>query len=328
MKKLYRKLLKKYDDDDEIVINIILVNENIRPAFLLESANYNHDYFSEMVDIISQINCLNTNKKLLIKKDDNDFTRYFIYLKNSFVDKTIIKNKNSVNKNKYIARFLGFQCIGHSYNDPFIDRISHKIFIYNHDTDKLINLVAEVCELKKEPVVDIVENYYKNFQSNIQTLFYNIGKENYKVSYQIKIFFSNYTKKDMLINYYTLESTDKNYLLKDIYEDFENHYIGEPILNESVLREKLQLLKEETISETDFTKLIYLYSITIINQLIDEQFNKLFRNKKRTHENIEKFYNKVKDWDTKYWSTEDYEDMISEKNMNFKEIDSGRRRRS
>ena len=252
----YKRLLDQYNKTSmfEVVLNIILVCEGIRPAFLFESGNYtstnNKQRIFTIVDTFNTIPGI----QLVYSTDSNPFPRTFVYLQGSFVDKSIRENASRKNEATYIAQYLGFHCAGHDYEDFRKTRIS--VNFTEKRTDN--NFYTEVCEENKTNVRSLTDTMNKKNDA-INSVLIPLG---YRSVCNIT------TTIGTAERYEHLKQGDISYIKKNISEyvdDFENYYISDTDeLKKSMTYYHLTHLKPENIP-----KLAQIYYMSCIQSKLD-----------------------------------------------------------
>ena len=253
----YKRLLDQYKKTSmfQVVLNIILVCEGIRPAFLFESGNYSSANNKQRIFTI--VDTLNTipGTQLVYSTDSNPFPRTFVYMKDSFVDRSIQENTSRIMNDTYIARYLGFHCVGHDYEDfrkrrifvTFVEKITGESFI------------AEVCEVTKINVGSLT-NTMNEKNDAINSVLRPLG---YRSVCNIT------TDIGTVERYEYLKRGDISYIKKNISEyvdDFANNYISgsDGELEESMTYSHLTHLKPENIQ-----KLAQLYYMSCVQLKLD-----------------------------------------------------------
>ena len=256
MNKAYNNLIKKYCENDDLydqIINLILVSGGARSSFLFETTNLEGDKkrIQKVFDAVDELN-LSLTKPLKYTVDDNDFPRYFIYLTDSWVDKTIKKKPYVVNKDFWIAKFLDFQCIGHDYSNQYKDRI---VISYNVK-EPHIGIITEVCEIDRVVEIDLrqtADTNNKKFNEILKPL-------GFETELNIYIDYSIPTR------YNKLKEKDRKFVQDNVEEyqsDFENYYISDDAVYKSSQTYN-KLGKILNVSDSDLEKLTKLYYEAII----------------------------------------------------------------
>jgi hypothetical protein len=298
MESIYIEIINKYKHILKIdeILNIILVCEQVRPAFLFEFFNYgrNRDILSDLYEIIYDINSnfekVSINKKLKYTSDKISFERIFVYLENSFVDRTIKSYPESVRDDKWIGKFLGFQCVNHDYFNTKVDRITinHFVLINNQK----FPLITEVCQMDLVDIEDLEKGAYE-LNDDINIILNSLG---FNSIYDIKITIGTNTR------YQKLEEKDIKYIKKNKFEyenDFINYYISnEDIWLDSITCKKLNNIEE--LDAKDFNKLITIYREAAIEDKFD-----IFYEGSRSDEDIIETSRRIKEDDTIFWTKGD-----------------------
>ncbi len=217
-----KKLLNTYENTEffDLLVNLILVTEDIRPATLFETTDYkNYGNLDKIMDIFySIINDFIVNGiKLIIEDDNNAFPRFLIYKKGSFVEKSINEDINRIQDDYYLGQYLGFQCVGHDYANYKKSRITVKYYV----TKNSINFyyIVEVCEIGKISL-DKLKKEADKYNNNINKV---LNKYYLSSFYQIDI--NDGTDKRQI----ELEKQNINYIKNNIdkyINDFDNFYIS------------------------------------------------------------------------------------------------------
>jgi hypothetical protein len=228
----YEEIIEKYKNSYiiEYLLNVILVNEKIRSAYLFESTNYDkhENYAEKFFNVVREINDLNKKKSgniLKIAKDNHVFPRYFVFLKGSFVDKEIEKNPKNVDDDIKIATFLDFQCVGHDYTNTLVNRDTYNIHITEEATKNEFAIIVEVCEhgKNKDKILNAKNKLVQSINNLLNKYGYN-AKLNFKVSYSLqhKI---NFLKKEEIEadEFETIENLLRNYFLDNNLESSETY---------------------------------------------------------------------------------------------------------
>lgn len=290
---IYKKLIQKYKDSIllEILLNIILVNEGIRPSFLLESSNYSNKIKNYIHDINIMLSTINTKniKKLKTHDDNYTFTRTFIYLEDSFVDNNITKNPETVNDDFWIATYLGFHCIGHNYNDYLNDRIIIN-YLCKQGGNRDIQLITEVCEKNK---------YKQDIKKQCKLLLNKINKILNKLGFIVELHIN--ISVGVNTKYKKLLKNDIKFLIQNIDEyinDFENCYISDvSILEQSILYKKLKNIETTSKNSNDIKKLGLLYHKACIMNYFDKYYTH-----SNTFDKIKDIAKNILEFDTEYWT--------------------------
>jgi hypothetical protein len=136
----------------EAVVNVTLVYYNERDAFLYESTNFknNTQFIYKLVEMFN-----NNGAKFKIKNDEYTFPRFLVYKEDSWIDKDLEKNPDNIRDDSSLAKYLGFQCVGHDFSNYWESRITVSFFVENPKYNKRANIVTEVCEINKIPKNEI-----------------------------------------------------------------------------------------------------------------------------------------------------------------------------
>jgi len=287
---LYKKILKSVKDDNILlhtVINIILVCEGARPSFLLESSDYTKEQMSIVAEIINKLN-EKISKPLLSISDEWKFPRYFIFLKDSYVDNEILKDNSKIINEEWIAKFLGFNCVGHDYSNFKKNRIVLEFFLNNKKPYS--QLIVEVCEMEKIDI-NILKKSARDTNIKYNKILNPLG---YKTFFTIKIDISVTERYEKLL------SKDIEYIKKhreEYLNDLYNGYIANTdVFNTSTTYNKIKNISKKT-SDHDLNKLEKIYKSAVI----DENFDNFYQTKS-TLEDIKNIALDIKNFDDFYWS--------------------------
>lgn len=208
-----KQLIKEYKSTIywEALVNVILVFHDARDAFLYESTNFNNDTKFIFL-LVEKFNI--HGGKLKITSDNFRYPRFFVYKENSWVDKDIQENPHNVVDDYSIAKYLGFQCVGHDYSNYYAPRITVEYYL-----EPNTQIIVEVCEINKIPKNQLI----KQSNKTLKRLNNVLNKYGMKVNVSINIddgldirtqrLFENNTK-------YILENKEK---YKD---DLSNNYLS------------------------------------------------------------------------------------------------------
>jgi len=274
LKPLFTELLKDSIKLREPILNLLLVCYGVRPAFLYEETNYINDnknstlLFNIIINRINNIGCL----KLITKKDNSKFTRIYVYLDESSrikinpklypVDTIIKNNPNSIIDDNEIAKILDFNCIGHNYYSPQINRVEISVFIKDKTTNVNYSIKTEVCEEIKFDRKE-ADAKYSEFQRKINDV---INEYNYECFYEIKFIFSFQTKLDMLKRA-NIKFIKEN--LDEYINDLENEYISDAVeLERSTTYKKFNDIENTLKNNREYNLLKHIY-INMINNRYD-----------------------------------------------------------
>lgn len=191
----------------EALINVILVFHDARDAFLYESTNFKNDtrFIFSLVEKFNK-----HGSKLKITSDEFKYPRFFVYKENSWVDKDIIMN---LYNDPSIAKYLGFQCIGHDFSNYRVPRITVEYYVESRQ------IIAEVCEINKIPKSKIV----KRSNETLKRLNNVLNQYGMKVNVSINV------DDGLDIRTKNLFENKKKYILKnkDYYKnDLANNYLN------------------------------------------------------------------------------------------------------
>ena len=308
---LFRTLLDNHPDFKEVILNLLLVCNGVRSAFLYEEANYydqvkkedKTELFLSFIGIINENTCL----ELKTYKDNSKFTRIFVYLSEISrrevnndiypVYQVILKNPDSVNTDIEIAKILGFICVGHKYYLQNIDRTVIRLFLINemHPEDQKIEFKVEVCETSKFIKAN-AENKLKIFQQEVNN---SLEKFGYFCELDISKIFSNKTRLKML------KEKNIDFLteyLNEYINDLANYYISDDFELEKSTTYKKLIDIESTIKNKHEHKLL----VDIYTKTITEKFD-VFYEGADTYEKIEKVSAELSDRDIEMWKNLKYD---------------------
>lgn len=249
------ELIKEYKSTIywEALINVILVFHDARDAFLYESTNFKNDTTFVFL-LVEKFN--KHGDKLKIKSDDFKYPRFFVYKEKSWVDKDIRKNPMNLYSDPSIAKYLGFQCIGHDYSNYRVPRITIGYYIESKQ------IIAEVCENNKIPKSKIVKRSNETLKR-----FNNVLNQ-----YGMKVNVSINVDDGLDIRTKNLFENKKKYILKN-KEDYKND-LANNYLNDNL--EKSFTFKYLQESKTEIDKDLLTVLKIIYKYINDGLFDKVF----------------------------------------------------
>ena len=301
LKPLFTELLKDSIKLTEPILNLLLVCYGVRPAFLYEEANYINDnknstlLFNMIINRINNLGCL----KLITKKDNFKFTRIYVYLDENSrikinpklypVDTIIKNNPNSIIDDNEIAKILDFNCIGHNYGSPNINRVIISVFIEDKTTNTKYSIKTEFCEEIKFDRKE-ADAKYSEFLRKINDV---INEYNYESFYQIKFIFSFRTKLDML------ERANINFIKENLdkyINDLGNEYISDTVeLERSTTYKKFNDIENTLKNNREYNLLKHIYK-----KIINNGYNSFYENA-HTYYRIKSVSKLLADRDINLW---------------------------
>lgn len=284
----YKKLLDKYlmTPFFEVILSAILVCEELRPAFLFESVNY---YSDEEKAFIYTVPLIFKNIKPLVCSDDSQINpRTFVFLKDSFVDKSIREDPMRKNNNRYIAQYLGFHCVGH---DEYYNYMKTRITVRMLEKVSNTEYIVEVCQ-KDKTNMRTLRKKVKAKNDSINALLLPLG---YESAYAIEV------SVGIIERYEHLKNKDIDYVKANSSEyinDIWNLYLvaGESS-NTADLDNSLTKYHFENVTMKNITKLAKIYKLACIDDAFDALYNSAFFDKTK----IRKFSKMLLQHDIEFW---------------------------
>jgi hypothetical protein len=284
----YKKLLDKYRYTPffEVILSTILVCEGLRPAFLFESVNY---YLDEHKSFIYTIpNIFKKIKPLVYSVDSHKLPRTFVFLKDSFVDKSIQEDPSRKDDDRYIAEYLGFNCIGHTdYYNYMKTRITVRFLEVNSKKEYIV----ELCEEDKISLRTLKKKA-KAKNDLINELLVPLG---YKSQYFIEVFVG------VIERYERLKNKDLVYVRKNVHEyinDMWNLYLAGDGSGTDDLNNSLSKYNFENITNKNITKLTQIYKLACN----DNAFDDLYKRANKDTKKINKVSQMLLKHDIEFWN--------------------------
>jgi uncharacterized protein YjaG (DUF416 family) len=284
----YKKLLDTYSNTwfFEVILSAILVCEEIRPAFLFESINY---YSDEEKAFIYTVPALFKNiKPLVCSVDSHTYPRTFVFLKDSPVDKSIRESPARKNDARYIAQYLGFNCVGHDdYYNPLKTRITVRMF----EKVRNVEYIVELCEKDKTNLRTLMKKV-KAKNARINALLLPLGYESvYVVDVSV----------GYLERYEHLKNKDIDYVnthSADYINDLWNFYLAGDGSSTTDLDSSLSKYHFANVTNKNITKLAKIYKLACI----DNAFDTLYKNANKDMKKISKVSKMLLQHDIEFWN--------------------------
>lgn len=271
-----KELIKEYKSTIywTALVNVILVFYDARDSFLYESTNFKND--TEFIFLlVKKFNKHSGNLK--ITSDQFKYPRFFVYKKNSWVDKDIIKNPDNLVNDVSIAKYLGFICKGHDFGNFYVPRIYLSYYLNDGN-----NIISEVCEINKIPKKQIEKT-----ANETSKRFNDVLNQ-----YGLNVTFSINIDDGLNLRMEKLLQNDQKYILENIDEydnDLFNHYLGDSF--EKSLTFKYLINSKTNIDE----KLLKVLNI-IYKYIKDGLFDTVFETF-----SVEDAENKILEFDNCVW---------------------------
>jgi hypothetical protein len=236
------------------LVNVILVFYDARDSFLYESTNFKNDT-KFIFSLVKKFNKHFDNLK--ITSDQFKYPRFFVYKKNSWVDKDIIKNPDNLVNNFSIAKYLGFTCKGHDFSNFYVPRIYVRYIL--NDGSNIISEVCEINKISKKQLEQIANDKSKSFNNVLN-------------QYDVNVTFSVNIDDGVNLRMEKLLQNDQKYILENIDEydnDLANHYLADNWEKSLTFK---YLINSETNIDEKLLKVLNIIYKYIKNGLFDTVF--------------------------------------------------------
>lgn len=284
----YKKLLDKYLTTPffEVILSAILVCEELRPAFLFESINY---YSDKEKTFIYTVPVIFKNIKPLVCSDDSCIhPRTFVFLKDSFVEKSIREDPMRKNNDLYIAQYLGFHCVGH---DEYYNSMKTRITVRMLEKVSNAEYIVEVCQ-KDKTNMRTLRKKVKAKNDSINALLLPLG---YESAYAIEVQIGSIER------YEHLKNKDIDYVKANLFQyinDIWNSYLADDGGAGSIdLDNSLTKYNFENVTIKNITKLAKIYKLVCI----DNAFDSLYRSAGKDTTKISKISKMLLQHDIEFW---------------------------
>lgn len=284
----YKKLLDKYRVTPffEVILNAILVCEELRPAFLFESINYYSDEEKAFIYTVPEL--FKNIKPLVCSVDSHAHPRTFVFVKDSFVDKSIREDPARKNDDRYIAQYLGFHCIGYDdYYNPMTTRVTVRMF----EKVSKCKYIVEVCQ-KDKTNMRTLRTKVKAKNDRINALLLPLG---YESAYVITV------SVGYIERYEYLKKKDFAYVKNNSVEyinDLWNCYLAGDGSSTDDLYNSLSKYHFENLTNKNITKLAKIYKMACI----ENAFDALYKNAHKDIKKISKISKMLLQHDTEFWN--------------------------